>query len=91
MKHYKETVRSSTYQELVKSTCDCCGGEISKDHWSDYKTRDFTLEFTTETRYPSGSDEEGWAVEDCCDACVEVLRSAISAAGFKITLIDRSY
>ena len=61
--------------------CDRCGVDIPdpEPYWS----RDFTLEFLEGDSYPEGTDLNGWALPDCCNDCVVVLRELLEVNGFK--------
>ena len=83
---YKEVEETYTKRELYSVECDWCGKKPEPER-EGYFTRDWALEYTTGNTYPSGGYEEGWQVEDLCDACVEKLRALLVDAGLNVTKV----
>jgi bacterioferritin-associated ferredoxin len=74
---------------VVGQNCDRCGKDIPK--MTNYRRRDFTLEFFEGTSYPESVNLEGWELPDCCDDCVAFMRELLEKNGFKIVIADRYY
>jgi hypothetical protein len=83
MKKYEEQQVSTTRTILVGEFCDWCGVEIPAP--ARFDARSFTLSFAKGQNFSEGGHDEGWAVEDLCDGCIEKLRLLLLDAGVKIT------
>jgi hypothetical protein len=100
MHHYEEFTKTIADHKLIKVTCDRCGVEMPEPS-DTYKTRHFRIkaikktivefEYTTGTLYPGSGHDEGWAVEDLCDECVEWLKQVLIDGGVKLGEVNRSW
>jgi hypothetical protein len=69
MRQYETKIKTITYENIVKITCDICGNEISNDRRSYYRD-ECTIMHEYGTEYSDGSDLLQFK-PDICTSCFE--------------------
>ena len=88
MREYHTEMETYEKKVLDRVICDWCGEEF-KNRRGAYSTRDFDFSFTEGHNYGNdGGNEEGWAVEDMCDDCVEKLCELLIDNGINVSNVD---
>jgi len=85
-KKYKKEKVEYEKKVVTEVWCDWCGGEVEKER--QFETREFELQYTRGTAYPSGGNKCWWQVEDLCDRCVMKLRALLADQGIAITGVE---